>query len=266
MNGNTELLNKSAIAVVGSRSCSSYGEKMCEYFTKELVKRNFIIVSGMAKGIDSIAHIICLENGGKTIAVLPSGFNNIFPKENIKLFKDIINLESTVITEYAPNVTVDSKKFLQRNRIVAGISVGTLIIEAGYRSGTSVTARFTKEQGKKFFCVPSSLENKKGITSNELIKRGGILVTNVTDIIKELPESELPIMQEKSAEISEKFKQAKVSEELMDIYNILSFEPKYIDEISKISGLPIKEVNYKLMMLEIENNIIQLSGRRFVKK
>ena len=190
--GNINLLNKPAIAVVGSRCYSDYGKRKCILFTTELVKRNFVIVSGMAKGIDSIAHNICIQNGGKTIAILPSGLSNIYPKENKKLYYDIITSGGAVLTEYDMNERVDSSKFLERNRLVSGLAIGTLVIEAGYRSGTRVTARLTLEQGKKLFCVPINKESIKGIINNEIIKGGGISVNCINDIIKEIPIELLP--------------------------------------------------------------------------
>ena len=152
--GMQENLNTRAIAVVGSRNCTPYGEKWCEIFVKELVKYNLTIVSGMALGIDSIAHKTALKYGGKTIAVLPCGLENIFPQKNKNLFKKIIELNGTVISEYAPKTEAFYDLFLQRNRIVSGLSVGLLVVEAAYRSGTSVTARLALSQGKNVFCIP----------------------------------------------------------------------------------------------------------------
>lgn len=120
--GNIQLLNSIGIAIIGTRHPSDYGKRMCKAFTKELVQYGITIISGMAKGIDTIAHKSCLESGGSTIAVLPCGFNNIFPKQNEKLFKDIINLEGAAVTEYLPNEKAESKKFLKRNRIVSRTS------------------------------------------------------------------------------------------------------------------------------------------------
>jgi DNA processing protein len=227
------------------------------------------IISGMAKGIDSIAHKTCLENGGQTIAVLPCGFNKIFPKENQGLYKDILNLGGTVISEYAPNEEAEYHRFLDRNRIVAGLGIGTLVVEAGYRSGTSVTARLTMEQGKNVFCIPSSLENRNGITSNEIIQRGGKLVICIEDILQEYPELDLINVRnsyKKDKRKADKYKQMKVDEEYLDVYNVLTESPMDINEIIRKSGLSISEVNYKLMMLEINNYVVQLSGKRFIKK
>lgn len=152
--GMKENLNTTAIAVVGSRNCTPYGEKWCETFVKELVKYNLTIISGMANGIDSIAHNAALKYGGKTIAVLPSGLDNIYPKNNKKLFNRILESKGTVISEYSPKTEAFYDLFLERNRIVSGLSVGLLVVEAAYRSGTSVTARLALSQGKDVFCIP----------------------------------------------------------------------------------------------------------------
>lgn len=152
--GNLKDLDSPCLAVVGSRNCTEYGEKWCKYFVRELVKYGITIVSGMALGIDSIAHKTALKYGGKTIAVLPCGFNNIFPEENINLYKRIIENDGTAITEYDLNSKAGYQKFLQRNRIVSGLSMGVLVVEAAYRSGTTVTARHALIQKRDVFCIP----------------------------------------------------------------------------------------------------------------
>ena len=169
--GNIEVLNDIGIAVVGSRTNTEYGEKMCKKFVKGLLEYNINIISGLAFGIDSIAHKACLKNCGKTIAVLPSGLKNICKATNKVLIEEIIKNDGAIISEYENDIEADSNKFLERNRIVAGLGIGTLVVEAGYRSGTSVTARFTQQDEKPVFCVPSSLENMKGILTNELIQK-----------------------------------------------------------------------------------------------
>ena len=201
--GNVDILNELGIAVVGSRTNTQYGEKMCKEFTKNLVEYNINIISGLALGIDEIAHKTCIKNLGKTIAVLPSGLDNIYPVANKKLAKNIIENGGVVLTEYDNNVIADSKKFIERNRIVAGLGIGTLVVEAGIRSGTSVTARFTKEQEKPVFCIPSSLDNIKGKTTNELIKKGAFLVTCIDDILSKYPNESFIKQQNTSKNIDE---------------------------------------------------------------
>lgn len=152
--GDIKNLNNECIAIVGSRKCTEYGKKWCKVFVKELVKYGITIVSGMAIGIDTIAHDTAIKSGGKTIAVLPCGLKNIYPKENNGLYKKIISNGGTVITEYEPDKKASSKNFLERNRIVSGLSIALLVVEAAYRSGTSVTAKLAKEQNREVFCIP----------------------------------------------------------------------------------------------------------------
>ena len=263
--GNIEILNNFGIAIIGSRNCTEYGKKMAIKFSEELSNYNINIISGMAKGIDSFAHKACIENKGKTIAVLPSGFNNIFPKENEKLFKSIIDSGGTVISEYEPNTKKSYEKFLERNRIVCGLACATLVVEAGHRSGTTVTARYTKEQDKNVFCIPSSLENIKGIGTNNLIKQGAKLVTCVEDILEEYKHINFKKkIKENNSKIKEK--NNLIPSDYIDIYNILTKKPTHINDIFKNSKLDIKEINYKLMMLELGDYITQLPGKYFIRK
>lgn len=261
--GNIELLEEPGIAIIGSRKCTKYGEKVAKKFAKELSLYGITIVSGMAKGIDSFAHNGALEVGGNTIAILPCGLNNIYPKENKKLFEQIIENNGLVLTEYEKNEEADSNKFLERNRIVSGLTIGTLVIEGGYRSGTSVTANLAKSQGKKVFCIPSSLESKKGITPNRLIKEGAFLVTEVEDIINKYPELNLKKQKFKKTEIKDDY----VENEYKEVYNALNYEKEiHINEIAKIVNLSINEVSYKLMMLELEDKVVSLPGNNYKKK
>lgn len=233
---------------------------MAKKFTKELSLYGLTIVSGMAEGIDAIAHTASLEIQGKTIAVLPCGFNNIFPQKNKKLYNQILENDGLVISEYEENEEATYNSFLERNRLVAGLSIGTLVVEGGHRSGTSVTAKITKKLRKNVFCIPSSLENKKGVTPNKLIQQGAFLVTKTEDIIKKYPELNL-----KKKEIK-KQKEKKVEPELEKIYNILSYEyPIHINEIVKKTHMQISEINYKLMMLELEEKIVSLPGNNYKK-
>lgn len=258
--GNIEILNEIGIAVIGSRTNTQYGEKMCKTFVKDLVEYNVNIISGLAYGIDSIAHKECLKRGGKTIAVLPSGLKNIYPAEHKELADTIVENGGAVISEYEDNVKADSKKFLERNRIVAGLGIGTLVVEGGIRSGTSVTAKFTIEDKKPVFCIPSSLENIKGKTTNELIQNGSKLVTNVQDILNHY----------KDISFSKKEKIAKdilidIPEDLRKIYKIINNVPQDVNEIVRKTGLTIGEVNYKTMLLQLEDKIRQVEGKGFVR-
>lgn len=262
--GNVEILKEIGIAVIGSRTNTQYGEKMCKKFVRALVEYNINIISGLAFGIDSIAHKTCLKNSGKTIAVLPSGLENICSATNKILINDIIENGGAVISEYDNNTKADYNKFLERNRIVAGLGIGTLVVEAGYRSGTSVTARFTRQNEKPVFCIPSSLENMKGKTTNELIQKGAKLVTCVEDIFEEISKINPEIVFNKK-EIEQKDIYFDISPELLNVYKEISDIPKDVNQIARKTGLSISEVNYKTMMLQLEDKIIELPGQRFVR-
>lgn len=258
--GNIKILNECGIAVIGSRTNTQYGEKMCNVFVKGLTQYNVNIISGLAIGIDGIAHKTCLENCGKTIAVLPSGLENIYPAQHIRLAEMIINNGGIIISEYDNNVKADSGKFLERNRIVAALGIGTLIVESGIRSGTSVTAKYTKECGNPVFCIPSSLENIKGKGTNELIKKGAILVSEVEDILNYYPNIKFK---------KRKFEKQKITfdipKDLQKIYKAINNIPQGINEIAHKTGIPISEVNYKIMLLQLDDKIKELSGQRFVR-
>ena len=186
MQGNLELLNNPIISIVGSRSCSENGKSLTRKFAYELSQCGITIASGLAKGIDTVAHLYSYKEKGKTIAVLPNGFNHIFPKENIGLYEKILDNGGLVISEYPPDIKAKSKYFLERNRIVSGLSLGVLVVEAAHRSGTSVTAKLAKTQGRKVFALPHEIWDSHGVGTNRLIKTGATLVTCVEDILDEL--------------------------------------------------------------------------------
>ena len=157
--GKTDLLNYKSIAIIGSRKASDEGKKIAQKFATELSCIGLTIISGLAKGIDSQAHIGAYNKKGKTIAVLPSGFNNIFPEENIDLAKKILINGGLLISEYPPETIEQSSNFLARNRIISGLSTGLLIVESAFRSGTSVTAKYAKSQNKPIFAIPHEISN-----------------------------------------------------------------------------------------------------------
>jgi len=260
VDGNPEILNDIGISVIGSRTNTQYGEKMCKKFVKKLVEYNINIISGLAYGIDSIAHKTCLKNSGKTIAVLPSGLENIYPKEHRELAQTIIDNGGAVISEYDKKVKADSKKFLERNRIVAGLGIGTLVIEGGSRSGTSVTARFTQQAKKHVFCIPSSLENIKGKGTNELIQNGAHLITDVDDILNYFPDM---IFSKKVLNPKDIF--LDIPKDLRKVYKAINDEPKDVNEIAQKTGLSVSEVNYKTMLLQLDNKIKEMPGQRFIR-
>ncbi len=244
--GNERILNNLGIAIIGSRNSSKEGEKITEEIVTKLVKKDIIIISGLAKGIDSKAHQVCINSGGKTIAVIGSGFNNIYPKENEKIYKRIIETGGTIVSEYPPDTPVDSRNFPKRNRIISGLSEGVVMIEGKYRSGTTITAQYALNQNKKVFCLPHSISNSYGIGPNSIIQKGGILITKADDIIKEFHKDGIKF---KEKEIKKNYKS--------DILKLLSKEILTKEELSIKTNKSISEINQELTILELEGIITE---------
>ena len=183
--GDISLLSSKAIAIVGSREPSKYGIYVAEKFSKELSKEGIAIVSGLAKGIDTFAHVGALSSFGKTIAVLGSGIDVVYPKENAKYYREISE-KGLIISEYIVGTAPESKNFPQRNRIISGLSDGVLVVEARKNSGTMITTDFALEQGKELYVIPGNITSNLSAGTNNLIKEGAKLVTDVCEILEDL--------------------------------------------------------------------------------
>lgn len=181
--GDLSLINNFMIAVIGSRANTNYGEKVARLIVNDLVKHDITIISGLAYGIDSIAHLASIEANGKTIAVLGSGFLNIYPKAHIDLANRISH-GHLLISEYPPHVKASKTHFPFRNRIVSGLSSGVLVIEAKERSGTLITCDYALDQGKDIFVIPNHIFAKSSVGTNTLIKQGAKLVTGISDVLE----------------------------------------------------------------------------------
>ncbi len=181
--GNLKLLNEEGVSIVGSRNCSSYGKQISELLAYNLAKNNKCIISGLAKGIDTCAHIGTLKAKGKTIAVIGNGIDNIYPFENKKLSELILKNNGLIVTEYIIGSRPDKLNFPQRNRIISGLSDGVVVVEAKRKSGALITADFALEQGKDVFAIPGNINNVNSEGTNELIKQGAHIVTNYKDIL-----------------------------------------------------------------------------------
>lgn len=256
--GNVELLNKPSLAIVGTRNITEYGIKNCKYFAQKIVEKDIPIVSGMALGTDSVAHNTALEFGGETIAVLGGGFDNIFPKENLGLFENIITQNGLVITEYPPNIIAKSERFLERNRIVSGLSEGVLIIEAAYRSGTSVTAKYAYSQGKIVMALPGRLDNSYGVGVNKLIQDGAKLITDIDDVLTNFPQ-----FMNKMGKIIEPKQMTlwNIDDKYKEIIKILHNNILTVEEIvQKTKEKDLRKIMSLLFEMEMENIITQEIG------
>lgn len=260
--GNLKNLNSRCFAIIGSRRCTEYGKNEGTRFAYNLAKQDFTIVSGLALGIDSSAHRGALEAKGKTIAVLGDGFDYIYPKENFKLFEEILENDGTVITEYAPNIQACADNFRKRNRIVSGISLGILVVEAAEHSGTGITVNYARSQKKPIFSIPSNINNLKGIGTNRLLKRDGILVTDVNDILEyyDLPQ----IIQTNVEEVI--IKPVEIKPEYKKIYDAICEGPIHINKISQKLNISIAELNSTLLMMELEGIIESLPANMYKVK
>ena len=257
-----EIINqdKIAIAIVGTRKYSQYGKQVCLDITTKLAKLGITIVSGLARGIDTFAHKAALEAGGRTIAVLGSGMDrqSFFPSSNYELGEEIAK-NGAVITEYPDGTKGAIYTFPERNRIVSGLSLGVVVIEAPEESGALITANLALEQNKEVFAIPGNIYEINSQGTNKLIKEGAKLVTCVEDILEELNLSHL--LQESP---KTKIKPENQEEEI--VLSILSLQPMHIDEIIKLSKLPTSTVNSTLTILEIKNAIRNLGKNNYIIK
>lgn len=190
--GDKSILNNRGIAIVGTRNCTKYGKDITLEFSQKLTQKGFNIISGLALGIDTYAHLGNVQANfkkynsniiGKTIAVLGCGIDQLYPKQNRELAKNILKMGGCIISEY-PNVTKPNKKnFPERNRIISGLAEGVIVVEAGEKSGAIITANLALEQGKEIFAVPGNINNKQSIGTNKLIRDGAHIVTEINDVL-----------------------------------------------------------------------------------
>jgi len=252
-------------AIVGTRAASDYGRTLAFKIAKELAELGFNIVSGLALGIDTQAHLGALEGKGKTIAVMGSAIddNSIYPSENLNLVKKIISSGGAVISEYEPGTKSEIWFFPERNRIIAGLSQGVLVVEAPEKSGALITARLALEQNREVFAIPGSIFSKNSFGANNLIKSGAKMVTSVDDILEELNLTNLKTMSLR--DISRREKKEKLNPEEKLILGIIEKEPIHIDKICKISKMAAGQVLSIVSVLEIKGIIKNIGGSKFVK-
>lgn len=250
--------NENCFAVVGTRRCSQYGKEVAFEIVKDLVMADLTIVSGLAPGIDTIAHQVCVEFKKRTIAVLGTGVDqkSIYPKSNLKLAREILNNKGCLLSEYNPGTHGSKFTFPQRNRIIAGLSLGVLVIEAREVSGAIITAQFGFFEKRPVFAIPGSIYNQTSKGCNWLIKKGAKLVENANDILKELN-----FPRTKSVKNFPSEKSLVEPEEI--ILNSISKGALNIDEIIKRTKLSPAKVASSLAILEIEGKVRNLGGNVF---
>lgn len=253
-----------AIAIVGSRQMSSYGRAVAEKLAYELASLGITIVSGMARGIDSVAHKGALRVKGRSIAVLGSGIDNLYPTENKDLFNEISS-SGAVISEFSLGTPPNKENFPKRNRLISGLSLGVIVVEATINSGSLITANYALEQGREVFAVPGSIFSKNSEGTNLLIKKGAKPINKVEDVIEELA-PKLKRLVISSSVSNEKKTLLEINDEEKAICNILSEEPKHIDNISRELNMPVAQLSGMLLSLELKGVVRQLDGKRFCLK
>ncbi len=254
--GDVGLLNEFSIGMIGSRKPTAYGRYAATKFASELAKEGVVIVSGLALGIDTLSHKGATENNGKTIAILGTAIDNIYPRTNIKYAKQILDDGNLIVSEFAPQMSTLPFHFVQRNRLISGLSDGLLIVEAGEKSGTLTTVDFALEQGKMIFSIPGNINSLNSTGTNRLIKTGAKMVTELQDIMEEFPYY-IPKAKEKLSEI-------KLSEDEKAIYDVLSEHGVLTnEEISFFTNQNIKYIIGTLGVLELKGIIKDLGNNTY---
>ncbi len=263
VSGGWESRDEQSVAIVGTRFTSTYGRKMAESFSAELSSYGFTVVSGMARGVDTLAHKTALRGDGRTVAVLGSGLDRPYPVENRKLMASIRE-HGAVMTEQPFGTGPDAVNFPQRNRIISGATLGTIVVEAGQRSGALITARFALDQGREVFAVPGPLNAPGSEGVNRLIKDGTAkLIQRVEDVIDELA----PRLGFDPARVERKppVPAFDLLPEEKSMYGQLSPEPKHIDQLASALALTSSQALGVLLALELKGAARQLPGMMFVR-
>lgn len=255
-----EILQGPCLAIVGTRRCSAYGKQVALEIAAGLAETGFAVVSGMAKGIDTYAHKGCLEAGGKTIAVLGTGLDeeSIYPQENLKLSQEIIEKEGCLMSEYPPGTPGYKSNFPTRNRIISGLSLGVLVVEAKLGSGSLITANWARQQKRKVFAVPGPIHAANSKGTHLLIKSGAILVENANDILKELG------LKCTSSDLTQKI-QGETPQENR-VLEVLKEKPLHVEKIIEATGLPVSKILSILVTMEIKGQIRNLGGNVYAPK
>ena len=258
MKGDLEPGDALSVTVVGTRRPTSYGREAARQLAGELAKAGVTVVSGLARGIDGVAHRASLEAGGRTIAVLGCGVDVPYPPEHGKLMEEIVE-QGALLSEYPLGTKPEARHFPRRNRLLSGLSLGTLVIEAGEGSGTLTTVKYALEQNREVFCVPGSIYSPASTWTNHLTKEGAKLVAGVDDVLEELhldpsgSREPLPEAVEAGTE----------DEELL--LDMLDFEPQHVDDLCGSTGLPVTRITGALAVLEMKGRVLQVGRMHYIR-
>ena len=263
------------VGVIGSRKCSTYGENASGMLSRDLAENGICVISGLARGIDTAAHRGALRANGKTVAVLGTGIDNVYPKENKKLVEEILDSGCAIVSQFPLETPPLKDNFPYRNRIISGLSYGVLLVEASERSGSLITARLAMEQNREVMAVPGNITSRNSFGTNYLIKSGAKLVQQWQDVVSELPQEISarilpPKLDEKQTEeitAQQELAPANLSETERRIWSLLSAdEPKHIDALLEESELSFGELNSSLVGLDLKDLIRALPGNFYARK
>jgi len=245
-----------SVAVVGTRRVSAYGRQVADELAMYLANNAVTVISGLARGVDAIAHQSALKAGGRTIAVLGCGVDRIYPPEHTQLAEKIM-ANGAILSDYAPGTPPDASNFPPRNRIISGLSMATVVVEAGQTSGSLITAQFAADQGREVFAVPGNILAPQSKGTNRLIADGAHLMLSVQDLLEILD----------LRRVTERLEVHKIlpgNETEEKLLRVLSHDPMHMDEIRNQTGLPIERVSASLVMMELKGLIKQVGGMNYV--
>jgi len=263
--GNPDVLNGKGIGIVGSRAATHYGRSIAEQMANSLARQGFAIISGMALGIDTAAHKGALAAAGRTVAVLGCGLDIIYPPGNHKLYMDIAS-SGAVVSEYPLGTQPNNFRFPARNRIISGLSLGVVVVEAANRSGSLITASLALEQGREVFAVPGRIDSVKSAGTHTLLQQGAKLVHSVNDIVEEFLHAEpLENQGDTDHEKSEEEPVSQLNREEAALLAYLDVYPRTIDEIVRESGFTSQKTSELLLLLELKGMVEPLPGKCYQK-
>jgi len=258
--GDLSCVNPLSLAIVGSRKASFYGMSISEKFGRTLAEHGITVISGLARGIDAAAHIGALKANGTTIAIVGCGLSNIYPLENKDLLERIAQ-SGAIVSEFPMQTMPMSYNFPRRNRIISGLSMGVIVVEAGIRSGALITADFALEQGREVYAVPGKIDHAAAQGVNGLIKQGAKLITSVDDILQDMWPQIQPKINNRVKEVQDL---SKLTEEEKLIFGHISDRPVHIDELTNCCEreVPVMSV---LLQLELKRLVKQMPGKLFTR-
>jgi DNA processing protein len=261
--GTLEAGDHLAVAMVGTRTPSYYGVKTCRRLAGALAARGVTVVSGLARGIDTAAHLGALENGGRTLAVLGCGLDVVYPPENRELYEKIPS-QGALISEFPLGTPPEARNFPIRNRLISGLALAVVVVEAGVRSGTSITVDFALEQGREVLAVPGPIDSPTSVGPHRLIQQGAKMVSTVEDILHELPAAWLEAGREAPAPFLAAPSRSLRMAADDPLLPFLGSDPIQLEELVQAARLPASEVMSRLTMLELQGLIRELPGKCYV--